>query len=45
MPKPIITKLTEKQEAMIPIYRDKWRVIAMSTESIDREKAGGKRLS
>ncbi len=39
MPKLIITKLTEEQKAMIPIYRDKWRAIEMSTESIDREKA------
>ena len=38
MPKRIITELTEEQEAMIPFYRDKWRSIQMSTESIDQEK-------
>ncbi|WP_199295039.1 MULTISPECIES: hypothetical protein [unclassified Trichocoleus] len=34
-----IEKLTPEQEALIPIYRDKWRNIAYSTEPIDREKA------
>ncbi|GAX45137.1 hypothetical protein NIES4075_61580 [Tolypothrix sp. NIES-4075] len=34
-----ITKLTPEQEALIPVYRDKWRKIALSTERIDREKA------
>lgn len=38
MPKPIITELSEQQEAMLPLYRDKWRAIEMSTESIDQEK-------
>ncbi|MEH1928546.1 hypothetical protein [Nostoc sp.] len=32
-------KLTPEQEALIPVYRQKWRAIALSTERIDREKA------
>lgn len=32
-------KLTPEQEALIPVYRDKWRQIALSTEPIDRAKA------
>ncbi|OUL20472.1 hypothetical protein BV378_29075 [Nostoc sp. RF31YmG] len=35
----LIEKLTPQQEALIPVYRDKWRKIALSTERIDREKA------
>ncbi|OUL31245.1 hypothetical protein BV372_20700 [Nostoc sp. T09] len=35
----MIKKLTPQQEALIPVYRDKWRKIALSTERIDREKA------
>lgn len=35
---PIIT-LTPEQEALIPIYQEKWRKIALSTERIDRQKA------
>jgi hypothetical protein len=38
MPRRIITELTEEQEAMIAIYRDKWRRIAISTEPINHEK-------
>jgi hypothetical protein len=38
MPQRIITELTKEQEAMIPVYRDKWRSIAMQTEPIDQEK-------
>ncbi|BAZ51806.1 hypothetical protein NIES4103_44640 [Nostoc sp. NIES-4103] len=38
MPRRIITELTEEQEAMIAIYRDKWRKIAISTEPINHEK-------
>ena len=34
-----IEKLTQKQEALIPVYREKWRRIALSTEAIDRQKA------
>ena len=34
-----IEKLTPEQEALIPVYREKWRKIALSTEPIDREKA------
>ncbi|WP_199332888.1 hypothetical protein [Nostoc sp. FACHB-190] len=35
----LIEKLTPEQEALIPVYREKWRQIALSTERIDREKA------
>ncbi|PHJ61452.1 hypothetical protein VF14_23575 [Nostoc linckia z18] len=35
----MIEKLTPEQEALIPVYREKWRKIALSTERIDREKA------
>ncbi|BAY13856.1 DUF6745 domain-containing protein [Calothrix sp. NIES-2098] len=35
----LIEKLTPQQEALIPVYREKWRKIALSTERIDREKA------
>lgn len=35
----IITELTPEQEALIPVYREKWRKIALSTERIDRKKA------
>jgi hypothetical protein len=34
-----IEKLTPSQEALIPVYREKWRAIALSTEPIDRQKA------
>lgn len=34
-----IDKLTPQQEALIPVYREKWRKIALSNERIDREKA------
>ena len=34
-----ITKLTPEQEALIPVYQEKWRAIALSTERIDRQKA------
>ncbi|MBW4582763.1 MAG: hypothetical protein KME42_24615 [Tildeniella nuda ZEHNDER 1965/U140] len=39
MTQPEITQLTPEQEALIPVYREKWRKIALSTELIDREKA------
>jgi hypothetical protein len=32
----MITQLTPEQEALIPVYREKWRAIALSTERIDR---------
>lgn len=32
-------KLTPEQEAQISIIVEKWRVIALSTERIDRHKA------
>lgn len=35
----IITQLTPEQEALLPVYREKWRQIALSTERIDRQKA------
>ncbi|MEH2467490.1 hypothetical protein [Nostoc sp.] len=35
----LIEKLTPEQEALIPVYRQKWRAIALSTERIDKEKA------
>ena len=34
-----ISELTPEQQALIPIYREKWIKIALSTERIDREKA------
>lgn len=34
-----IEKLTPEQEALIPVYLEKWRKIAFSTEPIDKEKA------
>jgi len=34
-----IDKLTPEQEVLIPVYREKWRKVALSTERIDREKA------
>jgi hypothetical protein len=35
----LITELTPEQEALIPVYREKWRAIAFSTAPIDRQKA------
>ena len=35
----MIHTLTPEQEALIPVYREKWRAIALSTERINREKA------
>ena len=34
-----IEKLTPEQEALIPVYREKWKAILFSTERIDRQKA------
>lgn len=39
MPQPVITQLTPEQEALIPLYRDKWHKIALSTQAIDRKEA------
>lgn len=39
MSEPKITKLTPEQEALIPVYLEKWKNIALSTERIDRDKA------
>ncbi|MDY6901133.1 MAG: hypothetical protein SWZ49_24085, partial [Cyanobacteriota bacterium] len=36
---PIITQLTPEQEALIPVYRDKWLKIALSTERVNKDKA------
>ena len=36
---PIITQLTPEQETLIPIYIDKWKKIALSTQRLDRQKA------
>lgn len=35
----MIAELTPEQEALIPVYLEKWRSIALSTEPIDRQKA------
>ncbi len=35
----LIEKLTPEQEDLIPVIREKWRQIALSTEPIDRQKA------
>jgi transposase len=32
----LIEKLTPEQEALIPVYWEKWRAIALSTERIDK---------
>jgi hypothetical protein len=34
----MIKKLTPEQEALIPVYREKWRKIAFSTEPFERKK-------
>ncbi|XWK88340.1 MAG: hypothetical protein U7127_29860 [Phormidium sp.] len=34
-----IKKLTPEQEALIPVYREKWQKIALSTERVDKNKA------
>jgi len=34
-----IDQLTPEQQALIPVYREKWRRIVRSTERIDQEKA------
>ncbi|MBD2013900.1 hypothetical protein H6F96_07895 [Microcoleus sp. FACHB-53] len=30
--------LTPEQEALLPVIREKWKAIALSTERIDRQK-------
>ena len=35
----MITQLTPEQQALIPVYRDKWLKIALSTERVNEEKA------
>jgi len=39
MSPPKIKKLTPEQEALIPVYRKKWRQIALSTQPLNRQKA------
>ncbi|MEG4206539.1 hypothetical protein QUA20_21760 [Microcoleus sp. Pol7_A1] len=34
-----VKKLTPEQAALIPVYREKWRAIALSTGPIDRSQA------
>ena len=34
-----IERLTPEQEALIPVYREKWRSVAFSTERIERKQA------
>ena len=34
-----ISEITPEQEALIPVYREKWRQIELSTHPIDRKKA------
>ncbi|WP_421657074.1 hypothetical protein [Leptothermofonsia sp. ETS-13] len=34
-----IERLTLEQESLIPMYRDRWRQVSLSTSPIDREKA------
>jgi hypothetical protein len=36
---PKLEKLTAEQEALIPVYREKWRAIATSTEQVEPEEA------
>lgn len=35
----MITELTSEQEALMPVYREKWKSVIFSTEPIDRQKA------
>ncbi|WP_414623908.1 hypothetical protein [Calothrix sp. CCY 0018] len=35
----IIAQLSPEQQALIPVYKEKWRKIARSTQRIDKEKA------
>lgn len=35
----MIVELSPEQEALIPVYVEKWRAIALSTKHIDRQKA------
>ncbi|MEG4858853.1 hypothetical protein QUB75_14225 [Microcoleus sp. K1-B6] len=35
----MIEQLTPQQQVLIPVYREKWRKIALSTEPIDSQKA------
>ena len=35
----MITEITPEQEALIKVYREKWRAIALSTEPINRSEA------
>lgn len=35
----MIKELTSEQEALIPVYQEKWRAIALSTKPFDRQTA------
>jgi len=35
----VIVELTPEQEALIPVYADKWKMLALSTKGIERQKA------
>ncbi|NJN23047.1 MAG: hypothetical protein HC812_20060 [Leptolyngbya sp. RL_3_1] len=35
----MINELTPEQEALLPVYRDKWMAIGLSTEPCDRSAA------
>lgn len=39
MVEPKIDRLTPEQEALIPVYQEKWRSVALSTLAIDRKQA------
>lgn len=39
MTQEVIKSLTPEQEALFPVYREKWRNIGLSTEPVDLEKA------
>lgn len=38
---PPIESLTPEQEALIPVYREKWRALILSTERMERRRAEG----
>lgn len=42
MSEPKITQLTSEQEALIPVYREKWQQISLTTKKLDRDCAPGR---